>query len=338
MSLHAEPISLALSTPFRIAHGTSTSRDNVFVHVDEGVGVAAITPYYPAQVPDVLAYVARPEVAAALEGDPLLVEDLLDRLPSGPAPARAALDLALHDRWGKTLGQPLYRLWGLNPERAPLSSYTISMADDAEFRQRMQEAAGYPVLKIKLGSGSLERDEALVRMAREAYPGSLCVDANAAWTANEAAAIIPRLARYDLQFIEQPVAQHDREGWHTLAARLPEDMPPLIADESIHDSRDILPLAGAIGGINIKLAKCGGLREARRMIALARTLGMKVMLGCMVESIVGVSAAAHLAPLVDFADLDGNLLVVNDPYTGMIWDQGRLHLPSAPGLGVQRRG
>ncbi len=337
MQLHAEPISLVLSTPFRIAHGASTSRDNVFVHVDEGVGVAAITPYYPAQVPDVLAYIARPEVAAALEGDPLLLEDLLDRLPSGPAPARAAIDLALHDRWGTALGQPLYRLWGLNPERAPLSSYTISMANDAEFRQRVRDAAGYPVLKIKLGSGSLERDEALVRMAREEYKGLLCVDANAAWAADEAANIIPGLAQYDLQFIEQPVGQHDREGWQTLAKRLPEGMPPLIADESIHDSRDILPLAGAIGGINIKLAKCGGLREARRMIALARCLGMKVMLGCMIESIVGVTAAAHLAPLVDFADLDGNLLVINDPYTGMIWDHGRLHLPAAPGLGVQRR-
>ena len=337
MKIHAEPISLTLAVPFRIAHGTSTTRENVLVHVDEGVGVAAIVPYYPAQVPNVVAYINRPDVQAALEGDPRLVEDVLDRLPPGPSPALAALDLALHDRWGQALGQPLYRLWGLNPDRAPISSYTLGMAEEAEYRQRLQEAAEYPILKLKLGTGSLEGDEALVRLARAESKATLCVDANAAWSVEEAAKIIPRLAEYDLSFIEQPLAQHDIDGWHTLAKRLPAGMPPLIADESIHNSRDILPLAGAAGGINIKLAKCGGLREARRMIGLARSLGMQVMLGCMVESSVGVTAAAHLAPLVDYADLDGNLTVVNDPYQGMIWENGRLVLPEGPGLGVSRR-
>lgn len=337
MRIQAEPVVLRLSTPFRIAHGTSTERNNVLVHVDSGVGVAAITPYYPAQVPDVLAYVCDQRTQQALDTDIRFIEDILDALPEGPAPARAAIDIALHDLWAQTLGQPLYRLWGLNPARAPYSTFTISMAEENEFRQRVQEAARYPLLKIKLGTGTLEGDEALVRMAREESNARLCVDANAAWTVDQAAEIIPRLAAYDLMFIEQPLARHDITGWHTLARRLPAGMPPLIADESIHDSRDILPLHGAADGINIKLAKCGGLREARRMIALARTLGMKVMLGCMIESTVGVTAAAHLAPLVDFADLDGFLTVTNDPYEGgVIWDNGRLHLPDAPGLGVHR--
>lgn len=337
MKLRAEPITLDLSTPFRIAHGASTSRNNVLLHVDDGVGVAAITPYYPAQVEDVVAYANRRDVQDALDAHPAFLEDLLDSLPDGPSPARAALDIALHDLWGKQLGQPLYRLWGLNPAAAPISSYTIGMAEEAEYRERLRQCRHYPILKLKLGTGDLAQDEALVRMASEETDAQLCVDANSAWSVEQALVIIPRLVKYSLDFVEQPLGQHNIEGWHELAKRLPEGMPPLIADESLHDSRDIMPLAGAIDGINIKLAKCGGLREARRMITLARTLGMKVMLGCMVETSVGVTAAAHLAPLVDYADLDGNLTVLNDPYDGMGWDNGRLILPDAPGLGVTRR-
>ncbi len=338
MQIHAEPVALELSIPFKIAHGTSLTRDNVLVTIDGGVGVAAITPYYPAQIPDILAYVNSPALQEALDGDILHIEAILERLPPGPGPARAAVDLALHDLWGQHLGQPLYRLWGLDPASAPTSTYTLGMADETEYRARLREARQYPLLKLKLGTGDLAQDEALVRLAAEETGARLCVDANAAWSVEQALEIIPRLAAYDLMFIEQPLAQHNTTGWHELAKRLPEGMPPLIADESIHTGQDILPLHGGADGINIKLAKCGGLREARRMIAIARTLGMKVMLGCMVESVVGVTAAAHLAPLVDFADLDGFLTVTNDPYTGGVtWNDGHLTLPETPGLGVQRR-
>lgn len=338
MQIHADPIALELSIPFKIAHGTSLTRDNVLVTVDDGAGVAAITPYYPAQIPDVMAYVNAPELQNVLDDDILNLEHILDRLPPGPAPARAAVDLALHDLWAQRLGQPLYRLWGLNPASAPTSTYTLGMADEAEYRQRVREARQFPLLKLKLGTGDLAQDEALVRIASEETRAGLCVDANAAWSVEEALDIIPRLAHYNLLFIEQPLAQHDLTGWHELAKRLPDNMPPLIADESIHNAQDILPLYGGADGINIKLAKCGGLREARRMIAVARTLGMKVMLGCMIESVVGVTAAAHLSPLVDFADLDGFLTVTNDPYTaGVAWETGRLILPDTPGLGVRRR-
>ncbi len=337
MRISAEPIELHLRTPFRIAHGASTIRNNVLVHVDDGVGVAAVVPYYPAQVPDVVAYIDSPAVRAAFEEDLDYLEEALDRMPEGPAPARAALDMALHDLWAQRLGYPLYRLWGVNPVRAPLSTYTLGMADPNEFQQNLAEVSHYPILKIKLGTGSLAQDEALVRMAAESSPAKLCADANAAWSVEEALQIIPRLAQYNLLLIEQPLAQHNIDGWHELAKKLPDGMPPLIADESIHHSGDILRLAGAADGINIKLAKCGGLREARRMIALARSLGMTVMLGCMIESSVGITAAAHLAPLVDFADLDGNLTVMNDPYEGARWENGRVHLPDRPGLGVRRR-
>jgi L-alanine-DL-glutamate epimerase-like enolase superfamily enzyme len=263
---------------------------------------------------------------------------VLDRLPPRPAAARAAIDIALHDHWARQLGYPLYRLWGLNPARAPVSSWTIPIvADEDELRRRVRSASAFPILKLKLGSGNLATDEGIVRVAREETDADLCVDANGAWPVDEAAMIIPRLAAYDLLFIEQPLPQHGVEAWHELRSRLPEGMPALIADESVQQTGDIPTLAGAADGINIKLAKAGGLREARRMITLARALGMQVMIGCMVETSVGVTAAAQLAPLADYADLDGNLLLVRDPYIGATIDEGRLSLPNEPGLGIRRR-
>ena len=337
--IQTEILTLHLRTPFRIAHGVSTTRQSVIVHLPDGaLGEAALAPYYGVTPEHVVAYLADPRVEAALGDDLLLREDILDRLPPGPAPARAALDIALHDLAGKRLGAPLYRLWGLNPARAPLSSYTIAIeADEAALRQKLREAAHFPVLKLKLGSGSLDVDEAAVRTARAELPNAqLCVDANAGWSVSEAAAVIPRLAAYGLLFVEQPLARDNLDGWRELRRRLPAGMPPLIADESAHTSRDLPPLAGAADGINIKLAKAGGLREAWRMIQLARALDLRVMIGCMVESAVGVTAAAHLAPLVDYADLDGNLLVSNDPYRGAQMQAGVLTLPDSPGLGVTR--
>ena len=339
MTLRTEILTLHLRTPFRIAHGVSESRQSVIVHLPDGaLGEAALAPYYGITPEHVLAYLANPQVEAALGGDPMLREDILDALPPGPMPARAALDIALHDLAGKRLGVPLYRLWGLNPARAPLSSFTIGQERDARaLRQKLREAAHYPVIKLKLGSGSATTDEATVRIAREELPGAqLCVDANAGWSVDEAVAIIPRIAEYGLLFVEQPLARDDLEGWRALRPRLPQDAPFLIADESVHTTRDIPPLVGSADGINIKLAKSGGLREAWRMIQVARAFDMRVMIGCMVESAVGVTAAAHLAPLVDYADLDGNLLVTDDPFTGVVMHNGLLTLPDAPGLGVTR--
>jgi L-Ala-D/L-Glu epimerase len=338
MRFDVQPITLNLKTPFRIAHGTSYARHNVLVHLGDGVGEGAPVSHYGYNQAQAVDYLRGLDLEALLGDDPLALEDVLDRLPPGPAPARAAFDVALHDHWARTLGYPLYRLWGLNPERTPLSSLTISMTEDeAELRRRLRTAERFPILKLKLGSGDLDADEAIVRIAREESEVRLCVDANSAWRVDEALRIIPRLAAYGLLFVEQPIAVDDVAGWHRLRRSLPDDLPPLIADESIRGPGDVLALHGAIHGINIKITKVGGLRAARRMIGLARALDMQVMLGCMVESSVGITAAAHLSPLVDFADLDGNLDVINDPYCGVKMEAGRLHLPQSAGLGVRRR-
>jgi L-alanine-DL-glutamate epimerase-like enolase superfamily enzyme len=333
-----EPITLDLTIPFAIAHGTATARHNVLVHLGDGVGEAALPPYYGVDQRDVVAYVQSIDPEGLFDEDPLALEWVLDRLPPHPAAARSAVDIAAHDLWAQQLGFPLYRLWGLSPDRAPASSWTIPItAEIDELRQRVRSAAGFPILKLKLGGGDLAADETAVRVARQETGARLCVDANGGWSVEEAATVIPRLAAYDLLFVEQPLPRHGPELWHDLRARLPEGMPPLIADESVRQAADIPPLAGAADGVNVKLAKAGGLREARRMIALARALGMAVMIGCMVETSVGVTAAAHLAPLADYADLDGNLLLVDDPYAGATWSAGRLSLPDEPGLGVRRR-
>ncbi len=335
----ASPFTLKLENPFTLSYGTTTVRENLLIQIDAGVGEAAVVPYYHETLARVLSYISDPALAAAVGDDPLLLDDALDRLPpTDSSAARAAVDIALHDRWGRALGQPLYRLWGLNPERSPLSSFTVAMAEDeADYRARLRAARAFPLVKIKLGSGDWRADWQRVQIAREELTAQLCVDANGGWSVEDALAIIPRVADLGVLFVEQPVARANLDGWRTLARTLPLGHPPLIADESVQGVESVLPLAGIADGINIKLAKCGGLRPARQMIALARACGMRIMIGCMVESSVAVTAAAHLAPLVDYADLDAPLLITNDPYQGLRVEAGRVSLPDAPGLGVTRR-
>lgn len=342
MIIETQKLSLKLENPFKISHGTSTARENVLVRIRAGqltgTGEAAVVPYY-GETPERVIQTAT-ALGGALDIDPLYLQDALDALPPMESSAtRAAVDMALHDLWGQQLGQPLYRLWGLNPARIPASSFTIGMPEDeADYRARLRASQRFSVLKLKLGSGDWHTDLRYVQIAREECPNSvLCVDANGGWDATSGLAIIPRLIEFGVLFIEQPVAREDWEGWRTLYNELPTDRPPLIADESVQGVDHVPQLAGLADGINIKLAKCGGLGPARQMIALARALGLKILLGCMVESAVAVTAAAHLAALVDFADLDGNLLITNDPYQGVTNDNGRLILPDAPGLGVSPR-
>ncbi len=339
MKVEAELLELKLKAPFGIAHGVSYSRQSVVFHLDDGLGEAALAPYYGVTPEAAISYMQSEAVLEVLSGDLSAPEHVLAALPDGPRPAMAAVDMAVHDLFGRALGMPLYRLWGLDPDRAPMSSLTIGLDDEDTIRRKVEEAEGWPILKVKLGSGDPEADVRTVRLVRELFDGGICVDANSAWPVDVAADVIPRLAEYDLMFVEQPIPwKGNVDGWHRLREALPPDMPPLIADESVHVAADIPPLAGAVDGINIKLAKCGGLREARRMIEVARTLGMSVMLGCMVESSVGITAAAHLAPMVDYLDLDGNLLVTNDPYRGARVEKGRLYMPDGPGLGVRPAG
>ncbi|MFQ5568517.1 MAG: mandelate racemase/muconate lactonizing enzyme family protein [Rhodothermales bacterium] len=338
MEFSFSSLELTLNTPFRIAHGTSTTRTNVLLRFGDGVGEGALPPYYPWRFDEVRAYLEAIDPDRLLGKDPLALEDALDRLPPGPAPAHSAIDLALHDHWGKQLGLPLYCLWGLSPTQAPPTSITLSIPEQLDdLPHTIQAFDGFPILKLKLGTGSLERDEAIVRTAREVTDAQLCVDANSAWSIEDAARIIPRLARYDLLFIEQPLPPDTHDAWRQLRRRLPDKVPPLIADESIQTAADVLALADIVDGINLKLTKAGGLRATRRLMSLARALNLKVMLGCMIESSVALTAAAHLAPLADFADLDSYLHLADDPFDGVTVEQGRLVLPDRPGLGIVDR-
>jgi L-alanine-DL-glutamate epimerase-like enolase superfamily enzyme len=328
---------LILKTPFRIAHGSSDVRHNVLVRISdgehEGFGEAAPVRQHHESQGTVLEYMAGLVESWPPSNDLFQLEELLAALPPGSQAARAALDIALHDLVGKKLGTPLYRLLGLNPRRAPVTSLTIGLGTVEEVQAKAREAASFPLLKLKLDSDG-DHSLALVKAVRAVSDARLVADANCAWTAEQALALIPALAELGLEWIEQPLAEEDLEGMR----RVREASPlPVFADEPVRTARDIPRLAGCVDGVNIKVQKAGGLREALRMIAVARAHGLQVMLGCMVETSVGITAAAHLAPLVDWADLDGTLLISDDPFAGVQVEAGRLILRDEPGLGVKPR-
>jgi L-Ala-D/L-Glu epimerase / N-acetyl-D-glutamate racemase len=247
------------------------------------------------------------------------------------ASARAALSSALHDLVAKRLGVPLYRLWGLDPAKAPRSTFTIGLDTPDRIRLKVEEAAEYPILKIKLGT---DRDIEILRTIRAATDKEIRVDANCGWTLKQAVGMLPVLQEFGVTVLEQPLPPDQVAGLAEITRRA---TIPVIADESCRTGADIPPLVGAVDGINIKLAKCGSLREALRMIAIARAHGMMVMVGCMIESSLGITAAAHVTPLVDIVDLDGAALLADDPFTGARIDRGQVTLPDAPGLGVRTR-
>jgi L-alanine-DL-glutamate epimerase-like enolase superfamily enzyme len=331
MKLHWEPITLDLKTTFRVAHGASDQRYNVLVYLDDGVGEAAAVPYYGETQNGIIAYL---KSVPDLGDDPFDLDAVLAKRPAGSRAARSAIDEALHDLWGKKLGQPLYKLLGLNPDGVPLTSFTIAMAEPAVMAEQAR-ISGYPILKIKLGS---EQDEEIVAAIRKAASAKLRVDANAGWSRERALQLIPRLADYGLEFIEQPLAVEDVEGYFWLKEKLRAQKVaiPIFADETAKTSHDVVKLAGAIDGVVVKTMKSEGIREALCMIHTARAHDMQIMLSCMVESSVGVTAAAHLAPLCDYADLDGPLLIRNDPYRGLKYDGAKFTLPDGPGLGLAR--
>ena len=328
MRITTEPFDLHLRTTFTIATSSTNVRHNLLVRVDEGLGEAPIVPHYHETPQGVMDYVA--QVAPLLGDDPFQLEDILDRLPRLSAAGYAAIDVALHDLIGKRLGIPLHKFFGLNPARVPETSFTIAIDQPEVMAARAQES-GLPILKVKVGAGD---DVASVRAIRGATNARLRLDANEGWTREQAATLIPQLAEYDLEFIEQPLAREDWEGLRWLKTRV---SVPIFADESAQTERDLPKLAGAIDGVVVKLMKTGGLRGALKTIAVARALDLKVMLSCMVESSVGVTAAAHIAPLADYVDLDGPLLIANDPFVGLRYEGARILLPDAPGLGLQSK-
>jgi L-alanine-DL-glutamate epimerase-like enolase superfamily enzyme len=339
VNLSHEVISLETRYPFVIARGGYAAHENVVVRLvdDEGIegwGEAAPNRYYGESVGSVIAALEQfvPILSSADAWSLEAVEAQLDRALRGNGSAKSAVSAALHDIVGKRLGVPVYRMWGLDAADVPQSSFTIAIADNEGLRQRIADAAQYPILKVKLGT---DHDMDIIRLVRKAAPDKrLRVDANAAWTPTEAVGMTAFLKDYDVEFVEQPVAAHDLEGLRFVRARSPL---PIIADESCLVATDIPRLAGAVDGINLKLAKCGSLREAMRMVHVARSLGMMVMAGCMIESSLGISAIAQIAPLLDHADFDGAALLADDPYSGVTIAGGSIKLSDGPGLGVTRR-
>ncbi len=280
-------------------------------------------------------------VQAALEADaasligaqPLALEQVSRRLArwDGPRGAQMALDGALHDWLGKYTGQPLWRMFGLDPITPP-TSFTIGIAGVQETADKVRRAPGFEVYKVKVGgAGDLERLEAI----RAVTSARLRIDGNEGWTLDVARRLTPRLVELGVEFVEQPFPAADLDSYRAYR-ELPGRLPVLI-DEGCKDLSSLVPIAGYADGIVIKLSKSGGIREAHRMIHAARALGLQVMLGCMIESQLGISQAAQLAPLVDHVDLDGHLLITDEPFTGLGLREGRLVLPDAPGLGVHPR-
>ena len=337
LELRYFPYELQLRHTFTVASYSRTVTPDVQVEITwEGVtgyGEASMPPYLGQSVASVCAFLERLDLGQF--ADPFCLEDILayvDSLSPGDTAAKAAVDIALHDLVGKLMGQPWYRIWGLDPEKAPSTTFTIGIDTPEVVRAKTMEAAGrFNILKVKVG---LDTDAAMIEAIRSVTSVPLAVDANQGWKdRSQALDEIHWLASQGVVMVEQPlpVDRLDDTAWLTERSPL-----PIMADESVQRLADVRPLYGAFSGINIKLMKCTGLREAWKMITLARALGMKVMLGCMTETSCAVSAAAQLSPAVDFADLDGNLLISNDLFSGVGLSEGKLVLPETPGIGVTK--
>jgi len=333
MKFHVEDLKLILMHPFETAHGRVSSRTSVILRIEdgefEGFGEAPACDYLSQQARTTRE--ALREMAAHLTPDPMQLEEnlslLREHFPDRTA-ALCAVDIALHDLVGKKLGIPLYALFGLSAGEARKTSFTLGVDTPEKVLEKLEEAKDYSILKVKLGC---ENDMEIITAVRENTKAALRVDANCGWTFDEALEKMKALRDMEVEFVEQPLPRDDIAGHARLKA---EGILPIVLDETVQTSKDIPRAAAACDGINIKLTKCGGLREAYRMIATARAHDLKVMLGCMIESSIGITAAAHLSPLADYLDLDGNLLIANDPYRGVISAFGEMLLPEGPGLGL----
>jgi L-alanine-DL-glutamate epimerase-like enolase superfamily enzyme len=339
MQIEVESIALETIYPFRIARGEKQRCETFIFHVDyegvRGVGEACPQVYYGETGDTVLEAVSRlgkdiPGEPRALR-DSLASGDLRAKL-KGDASVRAAIDVALWDIEGKIEGKPCYRLFDLDPSATPITSFTIGFDRPEVVDAKLDEAKPFPVLKMKMG---IPGDLALLDRAIRRTGKKIRVDANEGWDLDTALMVSKELAARGIEFMEQPLPHHKREDLATLKLLSPL---PVILDESIVNPEDVDRSKSQGHGINIKLMKCGGMTPALELIKEARRAGMSVMLGCMVESSVGVTAAAHLSPMADYADLDGNLLIKNDPYDGVKVEGGKLVLPDGPGLGVVRQG
>lgn len=336
MKLSWTPYELKLWHTFTVSSNSRTTTPDVQVEIAYdgvvGYGEASMPPYLGHTVGSVCSFLKKVDLEQF--SDPFNLEDIIayvDGIEEGNGPAKAAIDIALHDLVGKLIGQPWYRIWGLDAAKTPSTSFTIGIDTPEVVREKTLECAGkYNVLKVKIG---LQSDEEMIRTIRSVTDVPLVVDANQGWKDRQAALDeIFWLKEMGVKMVEQPMAKErlDDIAWITERSPL-----PIYADESIQRLRDIDLIKGAFHGINIKLMKCTGMREAWKMCNYASAIGMKVMLGCMTETSCAVTAAAMLSPLCDFADLDGNLLISNDHFEGMTVVKGKITLPDRPGLGLK---
>lgn len=333
MRLTHTPLDVDTVFEFRIAHGAKRRHRNTLVTLEHegitGFGEASPSHYY-GETPELVAQ-ALDTLAPQLGDDPFAFEAILarfDRTLAGHGSARAAIEMALHDWVGKRLGQPVWRLLGLDPSTTPPSCCTLGMADPEEMERKLETVRDFPRLKVKLGGpGDVEN----LRRIRANYKGMLQVDANTAWNAADAVRVLRQIEPLGIELVEQPVPANDLDGLRWVRERSPI---PVFADESAHHLGDVGMLAGRVDGVNLKLMKTGGIREMLRMIHAARSHGMKVMLGSMVETSLALSAAAMLAPLADYLDLDGHWLLKDDPFDGAPRDRGEIRLTDRPGLGA----
>ena len=330
------PYELKLRHAFNLARYSRTTTPDIQVQLEYdgvvGYGEASMPPYLGESVESVTKFLNSLDLGQF--NDPFRIEDILsyvDGVAPGNRAAKASVDIALHDLLGKIMGQPWYKIWGLDPAKAPVTSFTIGIDTEEVVRQKVREASPYKLIKVKMG---LDKDQETIDIIKQMMPDvPLCVDCNQGWKDKEhALEMCHWLKERGCVFVEQPF---DKE-WIDETAWLRERSPlPIIADEAFQRLPDIVRFKGVYDGINIKLMKSTGLHEAYKMITVARALDMKVMIGCMTETSCAVTAAANLSPLVDFADLDGNLLIANDRFKGMTVENGKITLHDIPGIGVE---
>lgn len=334
LKLSFKPNELKLRHAFNLARNSRTSTPDVLVQLEYdgiiGYGEASMPPYLGESIESVTKFLGNLDLEQF--NDPFRIEDILGYV-DGTAPdnraAKASVDIALHDLLGKIMGQPWYKIWGLDPTHTPNTSFTIGIDKPDVVRQKVDEAAPYKVLKVKMG---LDNDKELVEIIRSKTDKPLCVDANQGWTDKEKALdMCYWLKERGCMFVEQPFDKKmiDETAW--LRERSPL---PLIADEFCQRLPDVMRAYQVYDGINIKLMKSTGLHEGYKMAVLAKALGMKLMIGCMTETSCAISAAAQLAPLADWVDLDGNLLIANDSFDGVKVVDGKITLTDKPGIGA----
>jgi L-alanine-DL-glutamate epimerase-like enolase superfamily enzyme len=333
--LKAKIYEVKLKHAWGLSRGTWTVRRNVLVKIERdgvtGFGEGAPIPRYNESAESALSFIEKAK--------PILEKDLweyyerwkeIDSLSPGEHAGKAALDMAILDWVCKKLNVPLYRFLGLNKEKTPITTFSIGIDEVEVMKEKVKEAKDFPIYKIKVGT---KDDKKIIEGIREVTDKPLRVDANEGWKSKEEALeMINWMAEKGVEFIEQPLpaSMLEEQAWLKERSKI-----PIFADESLMTSSDIPKIANAFHGINIKLMKCGGIQEAIRMVAMARAFGLKVMLGCMIETSCGITAGASISPLFDYVDLDGNLLIINDPFKGVETSRGRLILSEKPGLGLE---